>query len=61
MPFVPVLPALSALVSLILMLGLPWSTWQRLILWMAIGIALYFAYGFRKSRLRTIDARSAAL
>ena len=34
------------------MLGLPWATWERLIIWMAIGIAFYFAYGYRRSRLR---------
>jgi basic amino acid/polyamine antiporter, APA family len=52
-PLVPLLPAVSALVSFVLMMGLPWDTWQRLILWMAIGIALYAGYGHRKSRLRT--------
>jgi APA family basic amino acid/polyamine antiporter len=52
MPMVPLLPALSALVALVLMLGLPWATWERLILWMALGIAIYFAYGYRRSRLR---------
>jgi basic amino acid/polyamine antiporter, APA family len=52
MPWVPVLPALSALVALLLMLGLPRATWERLILWMAIGIVFYFAYGHRRSRLR---------
>ena len=52
MPWVPALPILSAAVSLTLMLGLPWATWERLIIWMAIGIALYFAYGYRRSRLR---------
>ena len=52
MPFVPLLPILSAVVSLVLMLSLPWSTWERLILWMAIGVAVYFGYGYRHSRLR---------
>jgi APA family basic amino acid/polyamine antiporter len=52
MPFVPLLPILSALVSFLLMLSLPWSTWERLILWMVIGVAVYFAYGYRHSRLR---------
>ena len=52
MPMVPLLPALSALVALVLMLGLPWTTWERLILWMAIGVVVYFAYGYRRSRLR---------
>jgi APA family basic amino acid/polyamine antiporter len=51
MPLVPLLPILSALVSFLLMLSLPWSTWERLILWMVIGIVVYFAYGHRHSRL----------
>jgi basic amino acid/polyamine antiporter, APA family len=54
MPLVPLLPILSALVSFLLMLSLPWSTWERLILWMAIGVIVYFAYGYRKSRLRNV-------
>ena len=49
---VPALPILSAVVSLILMAGLPWETWERLIIWMILGIALYFGYGYRRSRLR---------
>jgi basic amino acid/polyamine antiporter, APA family len=51
-PLVPVVPILSAVVSFGLMLSLPWSTWWRLILWMALGVLLYFVYGYRKSRLR---------
>ena len=58
MPWVPLLPILSALVSLILMLGLPRATWERLIVWMVIGIAFYFLYGFRKSRLRGAESRA---
>jgi APA family basic amino acid/polyamine antiporter len=52
MPLVPLLPLLSAIVSFVLMLSLPRSTWERLLLWMVIGIAFYFVYGFRHSRLR---------
>ena len=52
MPMVPLLPILSAAVSLVLMMGLPWATWERLILWMAIGVAVYFLYGYRRSQLR---------
>ena len=54
MPMVPALPIISALVSLTLMIGLPWDTWRRLLLWMAIGIAFYFAYGYRRSRLKRL-------
>jgi basic amino acid/polyamine antiporter, APA family len=56
MPLVPLLPLLSAAVSLVLMLGLPRATWERLIIWMTIGVAFYFGYGFRKSRLRASDS-----
>ena len=52
-PFVPALPIASALVSFALMLALPWSTWERLILWMLLGLVIYFVYGRRHSRLRS--------
>ncbi len=55
-PLVPWIPLLSAAVSLVLMASLPWESWERLLIWMAIGIAVYFAYGYRHSRLRGGDA-----
>ncbi len=51
-PLVPWVPLMSAFVSLVLMASLPWESWERLLIWMAIGIAVYFAYGYRHSRLR---------
>lgn len=51
-PWVPLVPILSALVSLLLMASLPLPTWERLIVWMIIGIAIYFGYGYRHSELR---------
>jgi APA family basic amino acid/polyamine antiporter len=51
-PWVPFVPALSALVALGLMAGLPAQTWIRLVIWMAVGVVLYFAYGARHSELR---------
>jgi APA family basic amino acid/polyamine antiporter len=51
-PGVPWVPALSALASLTLMAGLSGATWQRLILWMAIGSLIYVVYGYRHSTAR---------
>ena len=52
-PLVPAVPILSALVSLGLMAALPLDTWIRLVIWMAIGLVIYFGYGYRHSKLRT--------
>ncbi len=52
MPGVPWLPVLSAVASFALMAGLSGDTWTRLVIWMAIGIVIYFAYSRRHSRLR---------
>ena len=43
---------LSAITSILLMASLPWDTWLRLIIWMAIGLVIYFAYGQKHSKLR---------
>ena len=51
-PFVPVIPALGAIICLTQMAALPLDTWLRLIIWMAIGFVIYFCYGIRKSNLR---------
>jgi APA family basic amino acid/polyamine antiporter len=34
-----------------LMYGLPVETWERLAIWMAIGLVIYFAYGRRRSKI----------
>jgi APA family basic amino acid/polyamine antiporter len=51
-PFYPVVPILGILSCLLLMFSLPVENWYRLLVWMALGFALYFAYGYRHSELR---------
>lgn len=51
-PLVPYVPALGAIICLVLMLSLPLDTWLRLIVWLLIGFAIYFTYGIRHSKLR---------
>lgn len=47
-PFVPVVPALGIIFCFALMLSLPVVTWVRFAVWMALGMAVYFAYGYRR-------------
>lgn len=51
-PGAPVVPALGIAFSLLLMAGLPFDTWMRLIIWMAIGLGIYALYGRHHSQLR---------
>ena len=52
-PWVWVVAPVSVVLCVLVMLGLPGETWVRFAIWLAIGLALYFAYGYRNSRLRS--------
>jgi len=56
-PWVPVLPLISVSFCLYLMLNLPGLTWLRFGLWMLIGGTIYFLYGARHSRVRSLSAQ----
>src|SRR5499427_9351128 len=47
---------LSALGCIFIMVGLPRTAWERFGAWLAIGLVLYFTYGFGHSKLRTHEA-----
>jgi APA family basic amino acid/polyamine antiporter len=59
-PWVPFTPMISIVACLYLMLQLPWVTWVRFGIWLAIGLVFYFLYGYRNSVLRNGDAGRAA-
>jgi len=52
-PWVPLVPILAAVVCLTQMLALPFDTWMRLIIWMLIGVVIYFTYSRKHSHLNT--------
>jgi APA family basic amino acid/polyamine antiporter len=50
-PLVPLVPILAILTCGYLMYVQPKITWIRFVIWLVIGLALYFLYGIRRSRL----------
>jgi len=51
-PMVPFVPIMGMLVSLLMMVFLPWETWLRMIIWLAIGMVIYFTYGRHHSKVQ---------
>jgi APA family basic amino acid/polyamine antiporter len=50
-PFVFVVAPLGAISAIYLMFQLPGDTWVRLIVWLVIGLAVYFVYGRKNSHI----------
>src|SRR6201988_3252697 len=50
-PWVPVLPILGVLTNGYMMYKLGWINWARLIVWLIIGLVVYFTYGRKHSRV----------
>ncbi len=55
-PLVPFVPLGGIGICGYLMYSLPPDTWWRLAIWMGIGLAIYFLYGIRKSKLARTGA-----
>ncbi|HEU4989512.1 MAG: amino acid permease [Gemmatimonadota bacterium] len=51
-PWVPVTPLISIAACFYLMWQLPTITWIRFAIWLVIGFAIYFTYGYTHSTLR---------
>ncbi|HTA71907.1 MAG TPA: amino acid permease [Bryobacteraceae bacterium] len=47
-PFVPLFPMISIVCCLILMLSLPLETWVRFVVWLVIGLFIYFGYSRKR-------------
>lgn len=55
-PAVFIVAPLGIAVNLTLMFFLPLDTWFRLLIWLGIGLIIYFAYGYRNSVMRQVEA-----
>lgn len=51
-PLVPLIPILGIVTCIGQMLFLPAITWMQILLWMVVGLVIYFSYGYRHSKIR---------
>ena len=57
-PFSPWFPIIGVLFCFYLMKDLPIDTWIRFVVWLVIGLVIYFTYSRKHSRLRTDPAQA---
>ncbi len=50
-PMVPLIPILGIVVCALMIAGLGWTNWLRLIAWLIIGLVIYFSYSRKNSKL----------
>jgi APA family basic amino acid/polyamine antiporter len=60
-PAVIAVAPLGAASAVFLMIGLPGDTWLRLVVWLVIGLAIYFLYGRNHSHLARRQERGVML
>jgi len=59
-PLLPWVPLAAIVCCGYLMAELPWVTWLRFVIWLALGLVFYVFYGFHRSRLNLTQNRKGA-
>src|SRR5450432_1290212 len=55
-PWVPLVPILGVVFNGYMMYRLGWINWARLIIWLAIGLVVYFTYGQKHSKVQALNS-----
>jgi basic amino acid/polyamine antiporter, APA family len=55
-PWVPLVPILGVLFNGFMMYKLGWVNWARLIIWLVIGLVVYFTYSVKHSKVQALQA-----
>ena len=55
-PAVPFVSTAGVVICGSMIYGLGWTNWLRLIVWLAIGLVIYFSYGRRHSKVQALNA-----
>jgi APA family basic amino acid/polyamine antiporter len=55
-PLGPVIPVLSVVFCIVLMMGLPFRTWERFFVWLIIGLVVYVTYSRKRSEFAKTPA-----
>jgi basic amino acid/polyamine antiporter, APA family len=58
-PWVPLVPILGVISNGYMMYKLGWVNWARLIIWLVIGLVVYFTYGQKHSRVQALALSEA--
>ncbi|MFD7446099.1 amino acid permease [Streptomyces sp. NPDC059909] len=56
-PGMPFVPAIGVAFSIWLITFLAWQTWLRFVVWLLVGLVIYFAYSYRHSKLAEAEAQ----
>jgi APA family basic amino acid/polyamine antiporter len=57
-PWVPIVPVLGIVFNGFMMYKLGWINWARLIVWLIIGMVVYFTYSVKHSKVQALEATS---
>ena len=57
-PWVPLVPILGVIFNGYMMYRLGWINWARLIIWLAIGLVVYFTYGQKHSKVQALNGKN---